>query len=121
MGGVAQAAGGAAMQGVRSAGSRVAQSFRDSVQRGRDAAWTATGGAPRSVAGGGDPASGAAGAGDGGPAATGGSATASEGPPAWARKMRAEQNARHHRQMLIHTIKDGDRGGAPANPSLKED
>ena len=41
--------------------------------------------------------------------------------PAWAQKMQSEQTTRHQRQMLLHTIKDGDRGGAGANPSLKED
>ncbi|MDQ1153457.1 P-type conjugative transfer protein TrbL [Brevundimonas sp. SORGH_AS_0993] len=137
LGGVARAAGGAAIQGARGMASRASASFRDSVQRGRDAAWTATGGAPRGGAGGGEPPSGGAGSGDGGPAPTGGpsgsptggapggvpsgAAPAPEGPPAWARKMHAEQTARHRRQMLIHTVKDGDRGGVAANPSLKED
>jgi type IV secretion system protein TrbL len=35
--------------------------------------------------------------------------------------MRGEQSARHQRQMLLHAIKDGDRGGAGANPDLKEE
>jgi type IV secretion system protein TrbL len=40
--------------------------------------------------------------------------------PAWAQKLQATQTARHHRQMAIHTIRDGDRGGASATPDIKE-
>ncbi|PZU47971.1 MAG: P-type conjugative transfer protein TrbL [Sphingomonas sp.] len=111
LGGVASAAGGAAMQGARSAASRIAQPFRESVQRGRDAAWAATGGAPTTGSQGVDASTGA-------PSGAGSSASSM---PAWAQKMRSEQTARHRRQMLLHTVKDGDRGGAGANPSLKED
>ncbi|WP_224761461.1 P-type conjugative transfer protein TrbL [Brevundimonas aurantiaca] len=105
------AAGGAAMQGARSAASRVTQPFHESVQSGRDAAWTATGGTSPTGAG----ASGA-----GGQAAEDASAS---GEPGWARKLRTQQTARHHRHAAIQTLKDGDRPGAPTNPDLstKED
>jgi type IV secretion system protein TrbL len=40
--------------------------------------------------------------------------------PAWARAMRAEQSTRHRRQVAIHAISQGDRGGASAVPDIKE-
>ena len=36
------------------------------------------------------------------------------------RQLRAEQSARHHRQVALHAIRDGDRGGAAANPDISE-
>lgn len=42
------------------------------------------------------------------------------GAPAWARAMRAEQSSRHRRQLAIHTLQQGDRGGASATPDIKE-
>jgi len=42
------------------------------------------------------------------------------GAPAWARAMRAEQSSRHRRQVAMHAISQGDRGGASAMPDIKE-
>ena len=42
------------------------------------------------------------------------------GAPAWARAMRAEQSRRHRRQVAMHAISQGDRGGASAMPDIKE-
>src|SRR3546814_15495779 len=42
------------------------------------------------------------------------------GAPAWARAMRTEQSSRHRRQLAIHTLQQGDRGGASATPDIKE-
>ncbi|HEY9553728.1 MAG TPA: P-type conjugative transfer protein TrbL, partial [Allosphingosinicella sp.] len=42
------------------------------------------------------------------------------GAPAWARAMRAEQSGRHHRQLAVHALSQGDRGGASAIPDIKE-
>ena len=42
------------------------------------------------------------------------------GTPAWARAMRAEQSSRHRRQVAMHAISQGDRGGASAMPDIKE-
>jgi type IV secretion system protein TrbL len=44
----------------------------------------------------------------------------SDGAPAWARQLRAEQTARHHRHVALQAIRDGDRGGAAANPNIEE-
>ncbi len=43
-----------------------------------------------------------------------------DGAPEWARSMRAQQTARHHRQIALHTLQQGDRGGASATPDIKE-
>jgi len=41
-------------------------------------------------------------------------------PPTWARRLQADQRARHHRQATAQAIKEGDRPGAPANPELDQ-
>jgi len=40
--------------------------------------------------------------------------------PDWARRLRSEQAARHHRHAALQSVKEGDRGGAAANPDIKE-
>jgi type IV secretion system protein TrbL len=40
--------------------------------------------------------------------------------PAWARAMRAEQSTRHRRQLALHALQQGDRGGGAATPDIKE-
>lgn len=40
--------------------------------------------------------------------------------PGWARNLQATQSRRHHRQMAIHTLQGGDRGGNGATPDIKE-
>jgi type IV secretion system protein TrbL len=44
----------------------------------------------------------------------------SDSAPAWARAMRGQQTARHHRQVALHALQQGDRGGASATPDIKE-
>ncbi|MBX3562604.1 MAG: P-type conjugative transfer protein TrbL [Sphingomonas sp.] len=43
-----------------------------------------------------------------------------EEAPAWARRLRAEQSARHRRQVALQAVREGDRGGAAATPDIKE-
>lgn len=91
MGGIARAAGNA----MRSRASR-AMGVGEAARSGRQAAWNAlneTGATP--------PSSG-------------------ESAPAWAQAMRAQQTGRHHRQMAIHALSQGDRGGGSATPDIKE-
>ncbi|ESX82664.1 MULTISPECIES: P-type conjugative transfer protein TrbL [unclassified Mesorhizobium] len=96
--GVASAAGGAAMVGVRS----TAEPFRRSADAGREAAWTASGGTPTS-------------------SMTGSSPTAAPASaPAWAKRLRSEQTARAHRHAATQAVRDGDRGGSGVNPSLND-
>jgi type IV secretion system protein TrbL len=96
LGGVATAAKGAAANRLRSAsGVGVA------AERGRQAAWSA--GTTASPAAASTPA-------------TSGTTAA----PAWAQRLQGQQNARHRRQMAVHAVRDGDRGGASATPDIKE-
>ena len=104
LGGMASAAGGAAKQGAQSFAARVAAPFRESAERGQQAAWNAGRTSPTPAA------SGASGSGAGTP----------DSAPAWARSLRAQQTARHHRHMAMQTIKDGDRPGSAANPNLSD-
>ena len=95
LGGIATAARGAAAQ--RASG---ALGLGDAAERGRRAAWNA------------------------GTAQRGGAA-ASESPtesamPAWARGLQKSQAARHHRQLAVHTLQSGERGGSGASPDIKE-
>ena len=94
LGGVARAAGNAARERASSA-----LGLGEAASQGRAAAWNALN---RTNSG-----------------------DASEGPgndgaPAWARAMRGQQTARHHRQIAMHTLQQGDRGGASATPDIKE-
>jgi type IV secretion system protein TrbL len=49
-----------------------------------------------------------------------GDSAGSGAAPDWARRLRAEQSARHHGQTAMQAIKEGDGGGAAANPDIKE-
>ena len=51
---------------------------------------------------------------------TSASTGAADEAPGWARQLRSEQNARHHRQVALHALRDGDRGGAGATPDISE-
>lgn len=42
------------------------------------------------------------------------------GAPAWARAMQSQQTSRHHRQVAVHALQQGERGGGSANPDIKE-
>ena len=42
------------------------------------------------------------------------------GTPDWAQRLRSEQAARHHRHSALQAVREGDRGGAAANPDIKE-
>jgi len=96
IGGMAAAAKGAAAQKMEST-----LGLGAAAERGRNAAWSALNRSGSSTAGG---AAGASG----------------DGTPSWARAMRAQQTARHHRQVALHTLQQGDRGGASAHPDIKE-
>lgn len=99
LGGIATAARGAAAQKASGA----TGGLRAAAERGQQAAWNAgtTSPAPATAPG------------------TAGAASA-DAMPGWARKLQTSQTARHRRQMAIHAIRDGDKGGAGANPDIKE-
>ncbi|MDE2562578.1 MAG: P-type conjugative transfer protein TrbL [Sphingomonadales bacterium] len=94
LGGMARAAAGGARQKASEA-----LGLREAANRGRDAAWFALNGASAPTS----------------------AAAASEGQqPGWAKSLRRRQDARHHRQVAVQTLKDGERGGAAATPDIKE-
>jgi type IV secretion system protein TrbL len=91
MAGVGRAAGGAAR-------ARMSDAFglRSAAESGRNAAWSSmTGQAP---------------------------AAASDIPemPAWARAVQSQQSARHVRQTVAQTLREGDSSGAAATPDISE-
>jgi len=97
IGGIGHAAGNAAkakMSGALGIG--------DAAEAGRNAAARAMIGKPASTTG------------------SGAAQTASTGTPDWARQLRSEQAARHHRQTAAQTLKEGDGGGASATPDISE-
>ena len=95
MRGMAQAAG----SGLRSKVSE-GLGLREAANRGRDAAWNAMAGKGQA----------------GGSSSSGGA----QQPPAWASAMRRRQEARHHWQVAVQTLREGDRGGASATPDIRE-
>ncbi|WP_454883573.1 P-type conjugative transfer protein TrbL [Sphingomonas oryzagri] len=91
MAGVGRAAGGAAR-------ARMSDAFglRSAAESGRNAAWSSmTGQAP---------------------------AATNDAPemPAWARAVQSQQSARHVRQTVAQTLREGDSGGAAATPDISE-
>ncbi|KTR81920.1 conjugal transfer protein TrbL [Novosphingobium barchaimii] len=100
--------GGVARAAENAAGSRMssALALSEAAAGGRQAAWNALN--QNSTQGSSPPSSGRPGGGETG------------GTPAWARTMREQQTSRHHRQVAIHALQQGDRGGASATPDIKE-
>lgn len=99
--GVATAAGGSASQAARATASRIAAPVQASADAGQQAAWNAGRTSPA-------------------PAAPSTNSAPSDPAPAWAQSLRSQQTARHHRQMAMQAVKDGDRPGGSANPDLSE-
>ncbi|HHZ07254.1 MAG TPA: P-type conjugative transfer protein TrbL [Rhizobiales bacterium] len=107
LGGVAHAAGGAAVSPLRRAVSRAADSTRSSYARGAQSAFEATGGASTmGTIGGADSAT---------PASP-----ATEGPPAWARRMKRSQQLHHGLMAAAHAIRSGDSHGGGASINLSQ-
>ncbi len=92
LGGIASAAKGAASDRLGGG-----LGLRAAAERGQQAVWSA-------------------GSGGSAPAAEAGGA----GTPDWARKLHATDARRHRRQMAVHAIQGGDKGGAGATPDIKE-
>jgi type IV secretion system protein TrbL len=92
--GMGQAAGNALRQKASST-----LGLSEAAKSGRDAAWSALSGASPSQqkSESGEPA-----------------------PPQWAQSLRRQHDSRHHRQVALQTLKEGDRGGASATPDISE-
>jgi type IV secretion system protein TrbL len=113
--GVAKAGASAAYQKTRGAASNAASGLSESAKSDRDAAWRATGGSrsssSSSTSATGEPSP--RGSTDGG----GSSAT----PPAWARRLRSQQQRRGHVQNIHQAIKEGDKPMHGATPDLDQE
>lgn len=106
MAGVARAGIGAVGQRVASAARSAKETISNSTAGGARSAWAATGGQPPRTS----PTTAAA-------HSSSGSGTA----PEWARAIAAERSAHTQRHIAAQAIKDGDKGGAAANPDLNEE
>lgn len=95
IGGMASAAAGAARSRMSTA-----LGLGEAAESGRQAAFSAMTGRTASVAG--------------------DTADSASSMPGWARAMKAQQSARHHRQTAMHAVQSGDRGGHGATPDIKE-
>ncbi|HWM45658.1 MAG TPA: P-type conjugative transfer protein TrbL [Xanthobacteraceae bacterium] len=107
LGGIARAAGSAAVSPLRRAVSRAADSMRSSYARGAQSAFEATGGASTvgTIGGGAVDASGA---------------PVSDGPPAWARRIKRSQQLHHGVMAAAHAIRSGDSHGGGASVNLSQ-
>lgn len=105
VGGMARAAGGAATNAARQVAGRASSSLKQSADAGRHGAWTASGGTPTASMS---------------EANTASASAPANAAPDWANRLRSEQAARAHRQTATQAIKDGDRPGNGANPSLND-
>ncbi len=106
VGGVARAGVGSVRQGAANLGARLTSGIKESVQRGRQGAWTATGGAPLNAAASQPVQAGAPG---------------TNGAPVWAQRMKRQ----HHLVTGVHattaTIGAGDHPMAPSRAPIGED
>jgi type IV secretion system protein TrbL len=91
--------GGAAVAGAK-ARFGAAAGFSAAAERGHQAAMFA-GAAPETVA-------------------SGAGSSAGGNAPQWAQRLRSEQTSRHHRQVALQAVREGDRGGAGATPDISE-
>lgn len=105
--GVARAAGSAAVSPLRRAVSRAANNMRSSYARGVQSAFEATGGASTMGT-------------IGGGAADASVASASDSPPAWARRMKRSQQLHHGVMAAAHAIRSGDSHGGGASVNLSQ-
>lgn len=102
VGGVVRAAGGSVAQSARGLKERATSSLSESAASGRNKAWTATGGKPTASM----------------TQSAASTAQAASSAPHWAKRLRTEQTARVSAHVVSQAIKEGDRPGAGANPSL---
>jgi type IV secretion system protein TrbL len=109
LGGVANAGAQATVSPLKRAASRAAESLQSSYQAGSRAAFEATDG---SVAGCNPEAEAAA------PAASSSSTT--DGPPAWAKRMKRSQTMSHGVQTAAHAVRSGDSHGGGSSVNLSE-
>ena len=104
IGGVAQAGAGAAMNPLKRAASKAANSMKESYRGGARGAVEATGG---TITGGATTEGGAA-------------ASSSSAPPAWAKAMKRSQAINHGASAAAHAVRSGDSHGGGTSINLSE-
>ena len=110
LGGVANAGAQTAISPLKRAASRASDSLKSSYQAGSRAAFEASGG---SIAGGAVGEAEAA-------APAGFSPSTTDGPPAWAQRMKRSQQMTHGVQAAAHAVRSGDSHGGGSSVNLSE-
>ncbi|MDH0125581.1 P-type conjugative transfer protein TrbL, partial [Brucella intermedia GD04153] len=108
LGGVARAAGSAAVSPLKRAVSKATESVKSSFSDGAKAGFGVTGGSSTM---------GTVGGGSAAPAASSASAGS---PPAWAQRMRRSQAMNHGTTMAAHAVRSGDSHGSGSSVNLSE-
>ena len=109
LGNVASTGAKAAVSPLKKAAGRASDSLKSSYQSGGRAAFEASGGSTTAGTVGGDA-----------PEAASGSASPSENPPAWAKRMKRSQTMTHGVQAAAHAVKSGDAHGGGSSVNLSE-
>ncbi|MET3613501.1 type IV secretion system protein TrbL [Rhizobium aquaticum] len=109
LGNIASTGAKAAVSPLKKAAGRASESLKSSYQSGARAAFEASGGSSTVGTVGGDS-----------PEAASGSASPSESPPAWAKRMKRSQTMRHGVQAAAHAVKSGDAHGGGSSVNLSE-
>ncbi|WP_439496106.1 P-type conjugative transfer protein TrbL [Bosea sp. (in: a-proteobacteria)] len=105
LGGVARAAGAAATSPLRRAATRAADSMKSSFSEGAKSAFAATGGASTMGT-------------IGGSASEAAPSAATDGPPAWAQRMKRSQALSHGVTAAAHAVRSGDSHGGGSSINL---
>ena len=108
LGGVARAAGSAAVSPLKRAASKASESVKSSFSDGTRAAFGVTGG------------SSTAGTVEGGSAAPATASSPAGSPPAWAQRMQRSQAVNHGATMAAHAVRSGDSHGGGSSVNLSE-
>jgi type IV secretion system protein TrbL len=114
LGNVASTGAQAAASPLKRAASKAAESLKSSYQTGARAAFETAGGSSTAGSIGGEAAGADAAA---SPAS---SSSAANGPPAWAKRMKRNQQMTHGVQAAAHAVKSGDSHGGGSSVNLSE-
>lgn len=109
LGNVASTGAKAAVSPLKKAAGRASDSLKSSYQSGARAAFEASGGSSTAGTVGGDA-----------PETASGSASPSESPPTWAKRMKRSQTMAHGVQAAAHAVKSGDAHGGGSSVNLSE-
>ena len=114
LGNVASAGAQAATSPLKRAATQTADGFKSSYQSGARAAFEMTGGSSTAGTIGGEADAEAA------SASTASPSPATDGPPAWAKRMKRSQQMSHGVQAAAHAVKSGDSHGGGSSVNLSE-